>query len=79
MYANVVVDISLEKLDKTFQYRIPQELLSVIKEGSVVDIPFGSRQLTGFVMEITENLEYDKSRIKDILGIHEGCIAAEEE
>lgn len=79
MYANVVVDISLEKLDKTFQYRIPQELLSVIKEGSVVDIPFGSRQLTGFVMEITENLEYDKSRIKDILGIHEGSIAAEEE
>ena len=25
-YANVIVDISLEKLDKTFQYRVPEEL-----------------------------------------------------
>ena len=26
MYANVIVDISHEKLDKTFQYSIPDEL-----------------------------------------------------
>ena len=25
-YANVIVDISMEKLDKAFQYQIPQEL-----------------------------------------------------
>ena len=26
-YANVIVDISLEKLDKTFQYRVPEALV----------------------------------------------------
>ena len=25
-YANIIVDISLDKLDKTFQYAIPPEL-----------------------------------------------------
>ena len=33
MYANVIVDISHEKLDKTFQYSIPDELLCDIRPG----------------------------------------------
>ena len=31
-YANVIVDISVEKLDKTFQYLVPEELQEVITE-----------------------------------------------
>lgn len=27
MYANIIVDISYEKLDRIFQYKIPEELL----------------------------------------------------
>ena len=30
-YANVIVDISHEKLDKTFQYAIPEERLEVFR------------------------------------------------
>jgi primosomal protein N' (replication factor Y) len=30
MYANVIIDISHEKLDRTFQYRIPERLLAII-------------------------------------------------
>ena len=30
MYANVIIDISHEKLDRTFQYRIPEQLLPEI-------------------------------------------------
>ena len=40
MYANVIVDISHEKLDKTFQYSIPDEILCDIRPGVCVDIPF---------------------------------------
>ena len=47
MYANVIVDISHEKLDKTFQYSIPDEILCDIRPGVCVDIPFGSRTITG--------------------------------
>ena len=31
-FANIIVDISHEKLDKTFQYMIPEELEDQIEE-----------------------------------------------
>ena len=31
-YANIIIDISHEKLDKTFQYRIPPEMKDEITE-----------------------------------------------
>ena len=47
-YANVIVDISLEKLDRTFQYRVPEELEDGLSVGMQVVVPFGngSRRLT---------------------------------
>ena len=42
MYADIIVDISHEKLDRSFQYRVPQELESQIHIGMVVSIPFGN-------------------------------------
>ena len=56
-YANVIVDISIDKLDKTFQYRIPEELEGKIEVGVQVDIPFGRRTLTGYVVELTDRPE----------------------
>ena len=48
-YADVVVDISHEKLDRSFQYRIPPGLTGEIRLGSRVWIPFGNgnRQTQG--------------------------------
>ena len=56
-YANIIVDISLDKLDKTFQYAIPPELQEQIHPGVQVDIPFGKRTLTGYVVEVTATTE----------------------
>ena len=42
IYADIIIDISSEKLDKTFQYRVPEELEQEIKVGMVVSIPFGN-------------------------------------
>ena len=41
MYADIIVDISQEQLDKTFQYRIPPELENEVQIGVMVQIPFG--------------------------------------
>ena len=41
LYANIIIDISHEKLDRTFQYRIPEKLLDQIHPGTPVEIPFG--------------------------------------
>ena len=77
MYANVIVDISHEKLDKTFQYSIPDELLCDIRPGVCVDIPFGSRTITGYVIEVTDEPEYDPARTKPLIGIRAHSVAVE--
>lgn len=68
MYANVIVDISHEQLDKTFQYRVPDALLSEVDAGVMVNIPFGrgNRIISGYVIELTDKAEFDVSKIKDI-------------
>lgn len=74
-YANIIVDISVEKLDKTFQYSIPENLQEEIQVGVQVDIPFGNRKLTGYVIELTEDAEFDPRRIRPIISVHEGSVA----
>ena len=78
-FANIIVDISLEKLDRTFQYRVPEELQGVLKEGMQVRIPFGNggRTLTGYVLELTDTCEWDEKKLKPILGLAEKGIRLE--
>ena len=78
-FANIIVDISLEKLDRTFQYRIPEELQDVLKEGMQVRVPFGNggRILTGYVLELTDNCEWNEEKLKPILGLAEKGIRLE--
>lgn len=76
-YANVIINISVDKLDKTFQYRIPEELQGEITIGVQVDIPFGNRTLTGYVIELTDEAEFDEDRIRPLIGIHKGSVPME--
>jgi primosomal protein N' (replication factor Y) len=76
-YANVIVDISLEKLDKTFAYLVPDELQGQICEGTKVEIPFGSRKITGYVIGLTDEPGFDVSKIRPIIGIAKDGIAVE--
>ena len=78
-FANIIVDISLEKLDRTFQYRVPEELQGILKEGMQVRIPFGhgGRTLTGYVLELTDTCEWDEKKLKPILGLAEKGIRLE--
>lgn len=68
-YANIIVDISHEKLDKTFQYRIPERMQTKLELGMQVYVPFGNRRLKGYVVEMTDLPEFDVTKIKDIIGI----------
>ncbi len=68
LYADVIIDISLEKFDRTFQYRIPEELKERIYPGALVLIPFGKgdRTIKGYVTGITDTPAIEESRIRDI-------------
>ena len=76
-YANIIVDISHEKLDKTFQYLIPQELVEDVRVGVLVDIPFGARSITGYVVELTDEPEFDVTKLKPIIGVKKGSVPIE--
>lgn len=71
LYANIIIDISHEKLDRIFQYRIPDILKEEVKPGVLVEIPFGrgDRKIKGYVIEVTGKPEYEISRIKEILRV----------
>ena len=74
IFANVIVDISHEKLDKTFQYIIPEHLQEYIRPGIRVDIPFGkgNRIISGYVVEVTKNPEFEIDKMKEILSVRLG-------
>lgn len=71
LYANVIVDISHEKLDKIFQYRVPEALQMQVHPGSVVVIPFGNgnRRIQGYVIGLTDRTDYPPEKIKEILEV----------
>ena len=79
MYAKVIVDISHEKLDRPFTYKIPDRLIGQVEEGDSVDIPFGAgnKVISGYVMEITSKSDYDESRVKEIIGITPKSVRAD--
>ncbi|MBO5292000.1 MAG: primosomal protein N' [Lachnospiraceae bacterium] len=78
-YANIIVDISHEKVDRPFQYRIPPHLQGKLEEGMAVTIPFGkgNKELAGYVMEVTDQAEYAEDKLKDILDIRVGDMPVE--
>ena len=68
MFANIIVDISHEKLDRTFQYIVPQQMQGKLCTGSVVMVPFGrgDRLTKGYVTELSSKPEYELSKMKEI-------------
>lgn len=79
MYAKVIVDITHEKLDKIFEYRIPAELEERLHAGVEVVVPFGkgNREIKGYVIGLSEYCEYDPNKVKSILSLAEKSVAIE--
>lgn len=70
-YAKIIVNISHENLDKTYEYAIPEEWETYAVIGAQVLIPFGARnrQIKGFILGITSNPEFPPERIKSIIKV----------
>ena len=64
MYAEVVVDVSADSLDKIFDYRCPDDN---VKVGHRVLVPFGKRNLEGYVLKLKDTTNYDVNLVKDII------------
>lgn len=78
-YADVIIDISHEKVDRPFQYKIPQELSDVIYPGVRVHVPFGrgNSDRIGYVVDISDKTDYPAEKIKTIAAVDDKGITAE--
>lgn len=78
-FADIIIDISHEAIDRTFQYKIPEELQKHIRIGMQVSIPFGrgNTQRTGYVVAFSDTPEFEENKIKEILEIRSSAVEIE--
>ena len=69
MYAEVLIEYPTKKIDKYFTYKIPENLRKIINIGMKVKVPFGTKTINGFVMNIKHdyNESYELKEIVDIV------------
>ncbi len=78
-FVNVIVNISHEKLDRVFQYRVAERLKDRLEVGMQVEVPFGmgNRRMKACVVGFAAVPDYPPEKIKEISGIVEGSVKAE--
>lgn len=69
LYANIIVDITTEALNKSFVFKVPNDLRGKLKAGDKVIFPFGrgNKEKEGFILELLteEQLKNKKFYKKD--------------
>jgi len=66
MYADVLIEYNSKSVDKTFTYIIPKTLN--LKIGMKVIVPFGKKNINGFVINIKQKYD-DTYELKEIISI----------
>ena len=77
LYADVIIDITNESLDRPFTYRVP-DTLSVCP-GQMVKVPFGRTIRKGYVIALKEKTTLEEGKIKEISQVVTGAMNIEAE
>ena len=80
-FANIIINISHEKIDRPFGYIIPDRLTDVIKVGDCVNVPFGrgNSLQKGYVIEITDKNDYPIEKLKEVDSIVADSVGIEQD
>lgn len=65
-YVKVLVDIPVQQLDQSYDYRIPLKLKGLLKIGHLVRVPFGRRKAAGFIIGFSDQPEVKEELVKEI-------------
>ena len=67
-YADVIVDISHEQVDRPFQYEIPERMRDTLDYGMCVEIPFGNgnKIIKGYVVGLSDKCNWNPAKMKAI-------------
>ena len=66
MYAEVIVDVAAYPIDRPFDYSVPVSFRALIESGSRVKVPFGNRQVLGFVTALKSETDVPAEKQKSI-------------
>ena len=79
-YAEVIIDISLNNLDRPFSYHIPEKLMGKLGIGTRVVVPFGqgNKPRKAYVVSLREDTDFDPTRVKDIIEVAADAVSMEE-
>lgn len=66
LFADVIVDITLEKLNHTFQYIVPHTM-EKISIGDRVVVPFSRREIEGIIISLSTEPKVAKEKLKEII------------
>lgn len=59
-YADIVVN--MPQINQNFTYEIPEHLLEDIKQGSLVTVPFGKRNVHGVVIQLQDTARFPQTK-----------------
>lgn len=73
MYADIIIDIAHEAVDRVFEYRVPKSLEKEISIGKTVFVPFGkgNKKRSGYVVGLKEKADFDPAKVKELLSVNE--------
>ncbi|MFQ5574336.1 MAG: primosomal protein N' [Terriglobia bacterium] len=67
-YADVIVDVSAVQIDKSFQYRVPEQIAGKVGVGSAVIVPFHGSRRAGYVIGLSSERKVNRvSKIADLV------------
>ena len=58
-YAQVIVDVPTMQVNHPFDYIIPSQWANFVTPGMRVQVPFGVREVLGFVVEVSDESNID--------------------
>ncbi len=65
-YVDLIVDLPVENVDKSFTYHVPEELKSEVELGKKVVVSFRRQKIEGYVIEEREEVDFDTKPIIDL-------------
>ncbi len=69
LIAEVIVDVSTYHVDRPFDYEVPIEWVNIIETGCRVKVPFGPRNVLGFVVGLKSETDVPSNKLKSIAQI----------
>ena len=78
LIVGVLVEISAKAVDRIFEYYVPENFKDEIKIGIRVLVPFGNKELVGFVLEI-KNEKTTAKDLKEIVNVIDNDIVLNDE